>query len=257
VAARPLWIGAVAAGAPPVLNLLTSGTSLTVRWSATAGLVVLALLGFSVPWLRARAGERSAAASRADALTSVADALRPLLATTAAAVRDRGNAADAVAKRTEAVSLVLMTATKLCNGGERTRACWYEVQGRGAGRRLTPVRHWGRGATPRTSFKVTEPRGRDLLALLDDDRGELWTDLAAKRPANWQPTDVNDVAYATFLAVPVRSADGRLFGMLTVDSPTPGALTVVEVEMARMLAEVLAVAYAGSGEPAVGAPTRS
>lgn len=244
---RPVWFGAVAAGTAPVLNLVTDGSSSPIRWVATAGLCLLGLTGFSVPWLRAQNAETEAAQSRAKALTAMADALRPVLGSVATTVTETGAPADGG----EAVSRVLMAATQLCSGGDRTRACWFEVQGRGAARRLVPVRHWGRGATPRTSFRVSEPRGRELLALLDADRSELYANLSTSRPEMWQETDGNDVAYAAYLAVPARSAGGHLLGMLTVDSPRAGALTQVELDTARLLADVLVLVLTRSRSPRV------
>lgn len=75
------------------------------------------------------------------------------------------------------MSLVLGAAIRLCGVGARTRACWFESRGVDEERRLVPVRYWGRGAVPRTTFRATELRGRELLAGLEAGRHELWRSL--------------------------------------------------------------------------------
>ena len=159
---RPLWVGALGVGLPPFIDLTAEGAPVGTRLAAAAGLALVALVGFAVPVGRVVDAARATTTARTDTLVEVGDVLRPVLERL-----HRDPAADPPEARAETVSLVLGAATRLCGMGARTRACWFESRGVDQDRRLVPVRYWGRGAAPRTTFRVAESRGHELLAGLE------------------------------------------------------------------------------------------
>lgn len=114
-----------------------------------------------------------------------------------------------------------------------SRCAFYALEGV-AGAELVRVAYGGRSALPRPSFVAGTPDGDAVLDLVR--RGEfVFVDDVAADPMV-HPSVPGD--YRTVIAVAVTAGPRRL-GMLTVDAPQPGDLSRTDVELVRVLANLL------------------
>lgn len=248
-AARSLWTGSGAALATAVVTTIIPVAQGWMRVGAAVLVGLLALIAFTVPAAREAEAQRRAqlaedrllAADVALKLT-VSDALLPVLTSVVNGVDPASSTPNEVAAA-ETLRMVLGTAVHLCGGGRgRIRACWYEIRGLNSDMPgLYPAAHIGRGIKPSTEFPKAEPRGQALFELLADDKTELINDLHIEKPINWKATTNGRTSYKTFLAVPVRT-DDQVFGIMTVDADQPGVFTEADVDLARLLGVILALA---------------
>ncbi len=135
---------------------------------------------------------------------------------------------------------VVDAAVRLTTGA--ARSAFYAVDPAGA--TLTRVVYAGRSTLPRPTFDAGTPDGDAVLDLVA--RG----DLVFVSDIDTDPMVIPTAppTYRTVIAVAVTAGTHSL-GMLTVDAPTPGELTPVDVELVRVLANLLgcglAQAYPG------------
>ncbi len=103
-----------------------------------------------------------------------------------------------------------------------------------AGKALSRVVWAGRSRLPRPGFHSGTPDGEFVLDLVE--RAELLVvDDVAAHP---MVTPSEYAGYRTVIAVAVTAGERRL-GLLTVDAPLPGDLTRTDVELVRVLANLL------------------
>jgi len=238
-------LGLVLAVLTPVLSTLASGQ---FRWGNLWfwALVVASggtwLTGRVTTWQARRqqwAAEESERMARIDTRIQIADVLRPLAETLA-----KMPSLSKSEKREQCESMkrgVVDAAAELL-GPERSRAGWFEYrEGRPA--RLVPVAELrrGRGDPQRTEFVEGTPEGDAALALLDNDTTRFCPDVDTDPPPGWDSEA--HPAYRTFISAGV-VADGRKFGMLTLDALEPGDLTPNDVYAMSLLAKLLAAALA-------------
>ena len=124
------------------------------------------------------------------------------------------------------------------------RAAVFEVRP-GDPDEVAPIAWFGRRDSPRT-FRGDSQEGAEVLSYLSSPHpvSERYTDTAQRAPAHYQgDTD----RYRTFIRVPIY-ANNVVFGMLTVDAPKPGALTVGDELLAELIASQTAVAFAIAAE---------
>ena len=110
------------------------------------------------------------------------------------------------------------------------------------GRSLVRAGWSGRSGEPRTAFEEGSGEGDSVLALVRRGNAVLVPDVAE------HPTLAPSVpgAYGSVVAVAV-TAGPRRFGLLTADAPGRGALSGVELEFVRVLANLLGAGLAQVG----------
>lgn len=238
-------LGLVLAVATPVLSTLASGQFDWTNWWFWA--LVLAAGG---TWLTGRLSTRQAQRGRAAAEESerlarietriqIADVLRPLAETLA-----KMPSLSRAEKRQQCESMKrgVVDAVAELLGPERSRAGWFEYRDERTAK-LVPVAELRRGrADPqRTEFVQGTPEGDSALELLDNDTTRFCPDVELEPPPGWSPELHSN--YRTFIAAGV-VAEGRKFGMLTLDALEPGDLTENDVYSISLLAKLLAAALA-------------
>lgn len=238
-------LGLLLAILTPVLSTLASGQ---FTWGNSWFWLLVAASGGT--WLTGRlatrqarkqqwAAEDSERMARIDTRIQIADVLRPLAETLA-----KLPALSKAEKREQCESMkrgVVDAAAELL-GPERSRAGWFEYR-EGKPSRLVPVAELRRGrADPqRTEFVEGTVEGDAALALLDNDTTRFCPDVETDPPPGWDPAA--HPVYRTFISAGV-VADGRRFGMLTLDALEPGDLTDNDVYAMSLLAKLLAAALA-------------
>jgi putative methionine-R-sulfoxide reductase with GAF domain len=110
------------------------------------------------------------------------------------------------------------------------------------GRRLFRDAYAGRSTLPRFSFVAGTPDGDTVLDLVE--RGDLV--FVADVEADPMITPSAPGTYRSVIAVAVTAGRQRI-GMLTVDAPELGELTETDVEMVRVLANLLGSGLAQTG----------
>ncbi|MQA06179.1 MAG: GAF domain-containing protein [Streptosporangiales bacterium] len=205
---------------------------------------VSALLAFLIPTvvqIRGRRRFREAAEARVIARTEMRlalnDALDPI-------VRHLGRIAtagwrDRERLRSQSVPFILNAATEII-GPDRARACWFALE-ESSPRKLAPIACVGRAGSARSTFVEGTRRGDDVLAMIEYDEDRFCSDTDEYPPPGWDPTAPHD--YKTFVAVPVISGNVA-YGMITLDAPAPGDLTRDDARLLRLLAGLLANAFA-------------
>ncbi|CAN5194541.1 hypothetical protein BH20ACT9_BH20ACT9_14680 [soil metagenome] len=168
--------------------------------------------------------EARLAATLGDVVTPIASLLGSL---GDAAPRER---AIVAAQLTQAV---VDAAARLCGGG-RTRSVYYTLSGDA----LVPTAWTGRADRPTRVFRRGHDAAGDVAHGLVERRDSLLV------------ADVGDQTgeYRAFLSVAV-FADGRAFGLLTVDAPDAGGLDETDLMVTRALAHLLGAGLAVARTP--------
>jgi hypothetical protein len=238
-------LGLLLAILTPVLSTLASDQFSWGNWwfwslvAASGGTWLTGRLATRQARKRQWAAEDSERMARIDTRIQIADVLRPLAETLA-----KLPSLSKAEKREQCESMkrgVVDAAAELL-GPDRSRAGWFEYQ---AGRpaRLVPVAELRRGrADPqRTEFVGGTLEGDAALALLEQDTTRFCADVDTDPPPGWD--SAAHPVYRTFISAGV-VADGRKFGMLTLDALEPGDLTPNDVYAMSLLAKLLAAALA-------------
>lgn len=127
-------------------------------------------------------------------------------------------------------------------GPDRSRASYYALD-EGPPRALRPTPFSaGRAIPPSQVFIAGTRLGDDVIGLVDRGEHRFVADVAATPPPGWGGTEHG---YRTFISVPV-GTEAAKYGMLSIDAPEPGDLTVVDVPFVRLLAGLLTTAL-GTG----------
>lgn len=155
-----------------------------------------------------------------------------------------GNRHVREALRQATVQMILDSAAHLIDA-ERVRATWFPLA-EGTPRRLEPELYAGRADEPVTPFLEGTVEGDAALAMIQHNQRLLYVDIERDTPPGWLRPVQRD--YRSFLAVPV-VAGHTPYGMLTVDAVDVAGVSEAEVPLVRLLAGLLATAFAvGSGD---------
>lgn len=134
----------------------------------------------------------------------------------------------------QALQVVLSAATELV-GGDGVRACFFRLIG-GRSRRLELAGYYGRAEPGTLEFLAGSPLADEALRLINDDADAFYPDLTHRAPPGWVSRTHR---HRCLVVIPVRTND-REFGILTVDAETPEQLREQDVELVRLLSELLA-----------------
>jgi transcriptional regulator with GAF, ATPase, and Fis domain len=238
-------LGLLLAAATPVVAALATGQFSWGNWWFWALVIVSggAWLTGRISTQQARrrqwAAEESERLARIETRIQIADVIRPLAETLA-----KMPSLSKAEKRQQCESMKrgVVDAVAELLGPERSRAGWFEYRDERVPR-LVPVAELRRGrADPqRTEFVAGTAEGDAALALLEDDSTRFCPDVELEPPPGWSSEAHSD--YRTFIAAAV-VAEGRKFGMLTLDALEPGDLTENDVYSMSLLAKLLAAALA-------------
>jgi GAF domain-containing protein len=153
------------------------------------------------------------------------------------------------------VHLLSETAKLIPN--DRSRAClhaWSRIDDGvdGTVEALVPTKGTGRAQDPTTIFRRDQIEGLEVFTHLLANRARLVSDTTTEPPQGWDPGRPRQ--YKSFVSAPV-TVGGRLWGMLSLDSPQPGELQehhLLGVRfMASMLGNALAAGHVTGEGPAV------
>lgn len=108
--------------------------------------------------------------------------------------------------------------------------------------RLVPGPHVGRSTSPSSVFAKGTPEGDYIFEVLSKDGYVFYEDIKDCDLPGWDPHRKRD--YGTFASVPVRGKS-VVYGMLSVDAPSPGDLTHNSVTFIRCVGVLLAAGIAG------------
>lgn len=128
---------------------------------------------------------------------------------------------------------VVDAAARLCGGG-RTRSVYYSLSD-GA---LAPAAWTGRADRPTRVFRRGQDAAGDVAHGLVERRDSMLVADVGDQPGE----------YGAYVSVAV-FADGRAFGLLTVDAPDPGGLDETDLMVARALAHLLGAGLAVARTP--------
>ncbi len=136
----------------------------------------------------------------------------------------------------QAVQVVLSAATELVERRD-VRACFFCVAP-GRFRRLELAGYYGRAEPATVAFVGDTGLGEEAFRMIDNDEDGFYPDLTQDAPWGWAEARHR---HRSLIAVPVVT-DERQFGLLTLDALEPGALAERDVEVVRLLGELLAAA---------------
>lgn len=226
-AAGAFVVGVLAGGATggPRVFLLIGGSLLT-----GLGIVLAAVDA----WRRDRArrnAEQIATDAEASLSLTLNGALAPITSYLGqlAVTSNRGAVQALVGQVRQAVVDAAVTLT-----GPGGRSAFYAVDSRAPA--LVRYAYAGRAALPRDRFEAGTLDGDFVLDLVQ--RGDL---VFIDDVVGHQIVDPRTGGYRTLIAVTVTAGRQR-YGMLTVDAPNPGDLTRIDVELVRVLSNLLATA---------------
>ncbi|WP_143588337.1 GAF domain-containing protein [Tersicoccus sp. Bi-70] len=103
---------------------------------------------------------------------------------------------------------------------------------------MDPVGHSGRGERP-GPFRAGTPRGDFALQFLNRRKTMHFADLNKKKPNGY---DGSMAGYRTFVAAPIWTETG-VYGMVTLDAPTPKAFDEGDVALVELTAEMMSIAF--------------
>jgi GAF domain-containing protein len=120
----------------------------------------------------------------------------------------------------------------------RANVFWIDPDADGEVAALVWLAHAGRGERPEPFVQGTA-RGDAAFEYLVRVEAQYYADLRRSRPPGYQGSESG---YRTFISVPVW-ATGRVFGMITVDSPQQRSLTLEDLYVVEMFADVMSIAF--------------
>lgn len=254
VSALLTTVAALAAGGAFLVGVLAGSASGGTRQALlglgvllTAAGIVLAAIERGRSERARRTAEQVAVQAEEDLTLTLNGALAPItsyLGELATASREDPVRQALVGQVRQAV---VDAAVKLTAEGARSALYELDPGGTSLGRTV----YAGRSTLPRERFVAGTADGDFVLELVND--GDLvFVDDIAVSPLVSPSTE----GYSTVIAVAV-TAGLQPFGMLTVDAPAPGDLTATDVELVRVLANLLATGLAATGPVQTGVVVRS
>jgi hypothetical protein len=217
------------------LSGTTQVSLVTIGVLASALTVLLPALEIRRERGRITTAEQLAAERLAEYKVTTNDMLIPL----SLAVTDVLTTTSATARREARQSLRQMTVGFAAEyiGPERSRSCFYGLEDDPeTGGRTLRLRAWhGRNRQPRPRFDPEDPVEAQVFAFVDSLDSMIVADVQRVHLIGW--TDVSE--YRTFVAATVCAGETPL-GLLTVDSLQPGDLGEDDLDLVRLLAQLLA-----------------
>ena len=234
----------VLAAAVTVLGLFASATaepdpqlSGRLRWW-TAGVAIA--LGAALIVKAIRDHRRSVALSRAriNALEELHDRLGPALyLTTELILADLQPRALRAGLLARIATLAASALASMISDPPDVRVSVFQVAG---DEKVEPIAYFGRAESPRSFLRHTA-EGDEVFTYLENPSTELYPDTAKDAPAGYNG---DRSRYRTFIRVPIWSATGIVFGMLTVDALRSRSLDRTHTVVAELIAAELEPAFA-------------
>jgi hypothetical protein len=231
-AARRITTG-VAVIAAPACGVLTAESWSTINPYWFAGSIVAVAVAAGLPSWAAYRARRSELDARSAARREMSYTLAPILRR----IANRA-VADPASLRAEIPQMVVNAAAELIGPRMKTRSCYFTFEP-GPPQQLTLDEHAGRPSPVRAQFEDGTPRGAAAIALVERDDHLFCENVDKKPPPNWHHD--GDHSYKTFISVGVRTRTSK-WGMLTVDTPTPGELNELDVDLLRVMGGLIAAA---------------
>lgn len=248
-----LWLGrrrlltsALSAGVGAFgLTLMSLVTGWRYRWVMVIVLALLVAYGSAIAYARTRAAERDAKALRSEAVRAVNAGFRPLV-TAVGEVIAATSSTERERLLEKAKAAALDVARDVVGPKETTRSCLFElVPSDRGGVELAPIDHRGRAREPRTRFHSGSPRGDEAInSVLFDDEPRLVVDTANDE---WLAGDPTTRSYRGYAAAGI-SCVAQPFGMLTVDTEEADQLEQYDLDLLRVIASILGIAYQAAAE---------
>ncbi|WAL65911.1 GAF domain-containing protein [Amycolatopsis cynarae] len=130
----------------------------------------------------------------------------------------------------------------LLHGVPRVRAVVFKLNN--SRRSMSCMSYYGRGQTPK-GFDASTPRGDRALDLVAAGKNIFVPNLDKQKPSEWEGSGED---YKTFISAAI-TASGNSFGMITVDAPRAGDLVDTDMQVVRLLADLLGIAFAEADRP--------
>lgn len=213
---------------------------LAVAATLTAAAVGLPMWAEKVAKSRAVDAENSAEAAKQQMRLVVGRVLTPLSYLLGEITDARPRSPELERLQGQALTLVLAAATELVEPAG-ARACFFAIRrGSEAGRprKLTMSMYYGRAEPAMAEISEDSPLGAEAFGLIARDEEGFFPDLRAGAPAGWRSRPHR---HRGLVAVPVVTSR-ESFGLLIVDTLEPGVLTESDVEVVRLLGDLLAAA---------------
>lgn len=228
-----------------------------IRWWFAGAQITLTVLAAAVPVtsaIRAKLRETSAEereiTARTQARLQVNRALDPIvrrLADGAGALRNVIRFLPARQRRRglrdQVLSIVVNSAAGAIGPEGESRSCYLTLKP-GRERELLPTDHFaGRMGATQTVFSDRSENGRFLINKMIANEYLFYEDIEKEPPPGLDTATIQSLDYRTFISVPVIARD-TVYGMLTVDAPTPKDLSQRDVSLMKVMAGLLAIAMA-------------
>lgn len=244
---KGLWRGVT--GVASIFLAILGGWAAVTHGTARVVLVGTAVVVTAVQqlsqWARDKADERAtetveriAEDIRSTTNAALSGAFMPLLRLLAR-IEEAENETERAKLREAAIASVVHAAPAIL-GPDHTRACFFILEADSSEGEVRLRFHTaaGRVDEPHTRFDPSTAAGRAALRMLTEDEHTFCEDTESSPPPGWNE---HLHQYRTFLSVPVRG-DQELIGMLTVDAPSPGDLSIDrDLPILLVLARILAV----------------
>jgi transcriptional regulator with GAF, ATPase, and Fis domain len=251
---KGLWRG-VSGAASISLAVLGGWAAVThgvVRVVLVGGAVLVTTVQQLSQWARDKADDRAtgtveriAEEIRSTTNAALSGAFMPLLRLLAK-IEEAENETERAKLREAAIASVVHAAPAVL-GPDNTRACFFVLENDPLDGLLRLRFHTaaGRVDEPHTRFEPSTAAGQAAFQMLIEDEYTFCEDTASSPPPGWND---HPHQYRTFLSVPVRG-DQEIVGMLTVDAPSPGDLSIDrDLPILLVLARILAVSQIAQSE---------
>lgn len=197
--------------------------------------------------------------ARTNARVEVGSALDPVVRTLADLAGSLRNATASQQKavrqalRSEVVSLVVQIAPQIMGPRGSTRSCYLDLDPGPPSRKLVLSRYRGGRLDPQSQqeFIADTEHGKYVIAKVLHNEADYYPDLDQEAPPGF---DVSSVRYKTFISVPV-VAGNDAYGLLTVDALHANDLAALDLDLMRVMADLVAAGMALS-EPQQGGTSR-
>jgi hypothetical protein len=236
------------------LNKTSTGQ---IRWWFAGPQIALTVIAATVPVvnairakLRESQAEEREIAARTQARLQVNRALDPIvrrLADGAGALRSVIRLLPGRQRRRglreQVLSIVVNAAAGAIGPEGESRSCYLTLKA-GRERELVPTVHFaGRMGATQTVFSDRSVNGKFVIDKMIANEYVFCEDIDREPPPGLDNATIQTLDYRTFISVPVIARD-TIYGMLTVDAPTPKDLSQRDVNLMKVMAGLVAVAMA-------------